>query len=361
MSQSRIHITAIASAARDAVTRLGIQSAKGLVELVQRAIGDQYRVTANERMIFAREVDPKGGRFDDHERIREVETVLADDNVAALVTLRGGAWFTRILDRINWDVLRRRQRKIYIFGFSEMTSLIAIAGRYPQVVGLYDLGPGFLYGGLKGWALSHLASLTDPVKMSAEEQQGFAAGWAAARYRIEFEGFFREVVDIIEGRGSPRVPSGYLLAGTLPARKRITITGGNLSLLAALVGSSFLSAIETRGKWLAIEDINEPADRMDRMIASLQLAGLLDRTEGIIIGDFHNDKDGPFSRAAFEILKYHLPRKKLPIIMIENFGHIYPIAPLPMHRQVTLCCHRGRDKQRVTIEIPWRRWAQSSH
>ena len=167
---------------------------------------------------------------------------MADDNVAALVTIRGGAWFARVLDAIDWDVLKRRRRTLFLFGFSEMTPLVAIAGRYPRAVGLYDLGPAFLYGGMKRYAkinVWHGAKACEstgetpvpqtsagPVsKLSADHQEGFAAGWAAAKYPQAFRDFLAEVADILDGKGSPRVPQGHVLAGRLPARQTISITG----------------------------------------------------------------------------------------------------------------------------------------
>lgn len=358
MAKPRIHITAVGSPAPDALLRLGVKDIAGLVKLAQAGAGDKYEVTANEKMILAKEVDNEGGRMDDRARAKEIQSALADDGVAALVTIRGGAWFARVLDQIDWDVLKRRKKMIHIFGFSEMTTLVAVAGQYPKAVGLYDLGPTFIFAGMKRWAFQNIKTLVDPAKMSADEQQGFAAGWATAQFPRKFTEFFSEVAGVVEGKGSPRVPSGELLAGSLPPRSRITITGGNLSLLMPLLGSRFVGAIETRGKWLAIEDLNEAADKMDRMVSALKLAGLFERAEGVILGDFHN-KDDDLTGAALKLLKYHLPKRRMPIVRIGNFGHIWPIAPMPMHRPVTLVCRRqGRNKPSVTIEIPWNEWAR---
>ncbi|NLX20994.1 MAG: LD-carboxypeptidase [Phycisphaerae bacterium] len=347
----RIHITAWGSSAKQMLTGLGVKDVPGMVQLVQQAVGARYQVTASERMILAREVDEEGGRFDDAARVREVESVFADDGVAALVTIRGGAWFTRILDRINWDLLGKRKRTLHLFGFSEMTTLITIAGQYPQVVGLYDLGPGFLESGMKRWALKNLSRLTNPQGMSDDLRAGFAAGWANAKYPEAFKAFFAEVADLLDGQPSPRVPTGRLLQGRLPARRPIVITGGNLSLLVAMLGSRFMPAIETQSKWLAIEDLNEACDKVDRMIAALRLAGLLDRADGLILGDFHSG-DTEQSDAVFNILRHHLPRgSRKPVVALDNFGHIWPLAPLPFHRPVTLCCRtQGRGRPSVRIE-----------
>src|SRR5690606_10335455 len=145
--------------------RLSPNGVRGMIEMAQRGAGEGYVVTASPKMLLAKEDDYRGGRADDAARAREVQRLLADDDVAAVVTIRGGAWFTRILDRIDFDVLKRRKRTIHLFGFSEMTTLIAIAGQYPQAVGLYDLGPGFLYGGPRWYAKRHAGELARHVKL----------------------------------------------------------------------------------------------------------------------------------------------------------------------------------------------------
>jgi len=332
-----------------------------MVAIAQQAVGDRYTITANAKMVLAKQNDEKGGRSDDVQRAREIQKTLADDHVAALVTLRGGSWFTRVLDRINFDVLRQRKKPLYLFGFSEMTSLIAIAGRYAKTVGLYDLGPAFLLDGLEAYANKHIRRLTRAIDLPDDEdhREGFASGWASTRFPQEFEAFFRDVANILEGKGSCRKPTGRLLSGSLPTSTRITIAGGNLSVLMPLIKSRFASAIETRGKWLALEDLNETPGTIDRMLAGLKLSGLLDRAEGIILGEFHdNTKD--LTQAVYNILKYHVnAKRRIPIIALENFGHVYPIAPLPLHREVMLHCHRdGRRKPKITLEIPWSRWAR---
>jgi muramoyltetrapeptide carboxypeptidase len=356
----RIHITAVGSSAANEIHLLSPNGVKGMLALAQRGAGDRYEVTTSPKMLLAKEIDEKGGRSDDAARIREVQSLLADDRVAALVTLRGGAWFTRLLDRINFNVLKDRRRPIVLFGFSEMTTLIAIAGQYPQAVGLYDLGPGFLYGGPRWYARKHVKELARHVKLPDNQHEGFAIGWALAQYPDRFTEFFRDVAAILDGQGSSRRPEGHLLAGKLPSQSRIVITGGNLSVMLPLIGSRYASAIDTRGKWLALEDVNEAADPMDRMMAALKLNGLFERAEGIILGDFH-DKDTDLRDAAFQMLKYHLPTKRqIPVIRLDNFGHIWPLAPLPMHREVTLRCERskGRGQPRVWLDIPWAEWVR---
>ncbi|MGQ9649495.1 MAG: LD-carboxypeptidase, partial [Phycisphaerae bacterium] len=229
-AKPRIHLTAVASYAIQGMQLLGIRNVAELIALASSRLNGRYAVTADGPMIFAKQDEMRGGRFDDAARAREVETILADDDVAALVTVRGGSWFTRILEKIDFDVLQRRRRTIHVFGFSEMTSLIAIAGRYPKVFGLHDLGPLFLFDGVRRFMTKRADAYLQAAEMPVDAAHcaGFGAGWAAAKFRGMFADFISEVAAILDGHGSARVPSGRLLHGRLPAAKPITIVGGNI-------------------------------------------------------------------------------------------------------------------------------------
>lgn len=169
--------------------------------------------------------------------------------------------------------------------------------------------------------------------------------------------FFRDVADILDGRGSQRRLTGQLLCGSLPGAKKIKVVGGNLSVLMPLLASPFAKAIDTKGRWLALEDVNESPSSIDRMLAGLRLAGLLERVEGVLLGDFHSG-DTDLNDAAWHILRRHLPtRRQVPVVALKGFGHIHPISPLPVQRTITLHCQKQkRGRPRVQIEIPWNEW-----
>jgi muramoyltetrapeptide carboxypeptidase len=360
MSKSHriIHVTSVGSSAADEISRLGLRSPNSLVELIGGVVGPKHRVTCASRIIMTPVNEAEGGRADDAARAADIETALADDDVAALVCIRGGAWFVRIMPLIDFDVLRRRKTPIFVFGFSEMTALVGVAGAYPKCVGLYDLCPGFIFSGLRREAEANIKELTRGIEIAPEQHAAFAAGWARAKFLPRFLDFFGEVVDIIDGRGTPRHPSGTVVAGRLPAKSKITVVGGNLSLIESLL-PRYAGAFETRGRWLALEEINESPDRFDRMMAALNFAGLFDRAEGILIGDFQ-DQGRDLRATALAVLKRHLPpRRQVPIVSLDNFGHIWPMAPLPLHREMTLVVSKPkRGPGKARIEIPWKDWAQ---
>lgn len=75
------------------------------------------------------------------------------------------------------------------------------------------------------------------------------------------------------------------------------VVGGNLSLIAALIGTPW--QLETKGKILVLEDVNEPPYKVDRLLTQLKLAGLLEGLKGVILGDL--DADEFFKRAPYPV------------------------------------------------------------
>jgi muramoyltetrapeptide carboxypeptidase len=328
-----IHITSAGGSSADEPRRLGYASYDAMIAAIQQAIGDGYKLRGSKPILTAPIDEQHGGRDDDTARVRDIERALSDNKVAALVCLRGGAWFLRILHDIDFDVLRKRSTRLFVFGFSEMTPLVNITGRYRQCTALYDLSPAFLRFGMK-------QSAGRPV--------------GKAQYRTAFLRFFQEVVHILGGRGSPRVPKGRVMTGSIHDGETIRIVGGNLTLLATMLGSKHVRAIRPRHQWLAIEDINEPLYRIDRYLAALKLAGFFEQAAGLMVGDFSEGKAN-HGDAVLALLRHHMPvGKRLPIIQLDNVGHVWPMAPLPLHRPVTL---RG-TKRRVRIETPWDEWTR---
>ena len=358
MSKPIIHLLSVAGTTRKVLDGLGFPSARALIRFVQEAVGPRYRVTGNVKLIEAPEDDYHGGRDDDAARAADFQRCLADDATAAAVTLRGGAWLTRILPRIDFDVLKRRRTGVALLGFSEITTAINIAARYPRAYAYYDMGPGFLLAGMTAYAKRNLKTLKPGVEPASPEAQSFAEGWAAGQFHAKFTEFFRDVVDRLEGRGSSRQVTGTLVSGRLPARSTATFIGGNLTCLLTMLGTPYARAVDPKDRWIAMEDLNENPDGLDRMLAHLTLAGYWERCAGLLVGDFHN-KDGEETDAVVAFLKHHLPAaRNLPVVVTRQVGHIWPLAPLPIGRPVEILrTAPKRGPATIRLRPPWSQWA----
>ena len=100
------------------------------------------------------------------------------------------------------------------------------------------------------------------------------------------------------------------------------IVGGNLSILYSLCGSP--SAIDTKGKVLLIEDLDEYLYHIDRMMQNLKRNGLLDGLAGLVVGgltDMH-DNTVPYGHTAEEIVMDAVAEYRYPVAFNAPFGHL---------------------------------------
>lgn len=90
---------------------------------------------------------------------------------------------------------------------------------------------------------------------------------------------------------------GYQLYPIVPGELKGKCVGGCLSLIASLLGTPW--QLETDGKILVLEDVNEPPYKVDRMLTQLRLAGLLDNLKGVVLGDL--DADEFFKKSPYPV------------------------------------------------------------
>ena len=100
------------------------------------------------------------------------------------------------------------------------------------------------------------------------------------------------------------------------------IVGGNLSILYSLLGSR--SQIDTRGKILLIEDLDEYLYHVDRMMQALRRSGMLDGLAGLIIGGLNDMHDNtiPFGLTAEQIVAQAVEDYHYPVAFNFPFGHL---------------------------------------
>ena len=196
------------------------------------------------------------------ERLKDVQLMLDDDEVKAVLCARGGYGMTHIIDEL--DFKKFKQRPKWIIGFSDITVLHC-----------------HLYSNY------YIASIHAPMAAAFND-----------------EGFNNEYVQslkkAIEGRKGK-----YQCAPFELNRKGDAIgelIGGNLALLAHLVGTD--SDIKTKGRILFLEDTGEYLYNIERMLYQLKRAGKLAKLAGLIIGGFSDfkDTDRPFGKNVYQII-----------------------------------------------------------
>lgn len=241
------------------------------------------------RVAYREDIFSRSGYLagDDSRRAAELNGWIRDPDVRAVLFARGGYGTSRILHRVDFAALRRRPK--ILAGFSDLTALLAAAMRLGRIAVFH--GPMLAGAGRSASAARELGRL----------------------------------LALCSGRGAPPVFRG--LRTLRPGRAAAPATGGNLSLLAHSVGTPF--EIETRGRILLVEDVNERPYRVDRLVRQLLLAGKLRGLRGLVLGGFQGLRPGE-RRQVEAVLVEAAGRRGIPIVAGFPAGHGPSNRPFPL-------------------------------
>jgi muramoyltetrapeptide carboxypeptidase len=197
----------------------------------------------------------------DEVRRDELQAMLDDENIKAILCGRGGYGVGRIIDQLDFTAFKKKPK--WIIGFSDITVLHA-----------------HLYTKIK------TASLHAPMASAFNEGENK---------------YIKALEKAIIGKKAKYscAPHPFNKPGTVTAE----LVGGNLSLLVHLTGTP--SAINTKNKILFIEDIGEHIYNIDRMLYQMKRSGKLDSLAGLIVGGFTNmlDTERPFGKKVNKLIK----------------------------------------------------------
>jgi muramoyltetrapeptide carboxypeptidase len=246
---------------------------------------------------------------DDATRAAEVMAAFADPETAGIWCARGGYGVVRILDRLDFDVIRHNP-KVFV-GFSDITLLhIAIQQRTGLITfHAPNLQDGF--GKPDDMPAANETALWQAVLATEEQLAGPST--VHCGYTFDFGG-----IDRVELRA--------ICTGVATGR----LIGGNLAVICGVIGTPF--EIETAGRILFLEDISERAYRIDRYLSQLKLAGKLSAVAGVLLGTFSYE-DGEKADEQSDIhalFKEYLEPLGVPVLAGFPAGHERYNLALPM-------------------------------
>lgn len=227
---------------------------------------------------------------DDLVRAADLNAALRDPEVRAVLATRGGYGATRMVDLVDWQALR--DDPIWLVGYSDVTALHAAAWQRTQTVTVH------------GQFASRLHLSPDE---RAERLRGLLFGAVGAGDVLELDGETAE-----EGRTFGR------------------ILGGNLALLASLVGT--IDELDLRGALLLLEDVGEAPYRVDRTLIQLLRSTALDEIEALLLGRFVGCEapTGKPSRTIEQVLDELVEALAVPAVVEAGLGHTDEQIPLPL-------------------------------
>ncbi len=221
----------------------------------------------------------------DADRLHDIQTAINDPKALAVWAARGGYGTTRIIDQIKWNKFFKKPS--WLIGFSDITALH---------IHLSNNNIPSIHGPMVGQAINE--DCQESVQLVASILKNDFPEYALTGHAMNKAG-----------------------KATGP------ITGGNLTLICATLGTA--TEIITDNKILFIEDINEAAYKIDRMMVQLKRAGKLNRLKGLIVGHMTEVTDEKqFGKNVFEIIIEHTKDFSFPVCFQFPAGHETPNMPL---------------------------------
>lgn len=232
----------------------------------------------------------------DDARAAQLHAAARDPEVEVVLALRGGYGMSRLLPLLDIPLLARSGKRFV--GHSDFTVLHMALLAHGQTVSY--AGP-MVCSDFGGEALSEFT------------MQHFWDCLSQPTHEIS-----------MEAQGNPRVS----VTGPL--------WGGNLSMLCHLIGTPHFPQMEQG--ILFVEDINEHPYRVERLLLQLQYAGVLERQQALVLGDFSGYRLVAYDNGYdFEtMVNYLRERLSIPVVTGLPFGHIRDKATLPVGAQATL-------------------------
>ncbi|MEQ8424236.1 MAG: LD-carboxypeptidase [Cyclobacteriaceae bacterium] len=237
----------------------------------------------------------------DEERLDDMQRMLDDPSVVAIFCARGGYGTTRIVDRLNFDNFLKKPK--WIVGFSDITALH---------LKLHELGIESIHGCM-------------PTQYSKPEYKESVD----SLIQILFEG----KDSIIEVPSNKRNKQGKATG---------KIIGGNLSLVVDSLGTD--GEVDTNGKILILEEIDEPLYKIDRMLTQLKRAKKFSHLSGLVIGHMTDIKDTelPFGQSIEELVLDKIESYQYPVAFDFPIGHQAPNIAWRYSSMATLAAEADR-------------------
>ena len=242
---------------------------------------------------------------EDQLRATDLNAAFSNDAIDGILCIRGGYGAQRVIPLLDLEMIAAHPK--FFCGYSDITAL------------------HILFNQTCGFATWHT-----PMP-STEWYKGLDDYTMKSLRQALFGPAFTTV------ENPPECPVGTLV----PGKGEGVLTGGNLSLVASSMGTPY--EIDTTGKILFLEDVDEKSYRLDGMLTHLRNSGKLARCAGILLGAFTNctAPDPARSLTVQQVLDEVVAPVGVPTLQDLVCGHRLPTMSLPMGARVSLDADAG--------------------
>jgi muramoyltetrapeptide carboxypeptidase len=243
----------------------------------------------------------------DEERAKDLQKMLDDDKIKAILCSRGGYGCIRIMKKLNFKRFKKNPK--WIIGFSDISILHS-----------------HINSNLKISSIHGKMAINFPSNENIDLSTNL-------------------INNILKGQNySYHSPDNSLNKfGTAKAK----LVGGNLSVINCILSTKY--DIDTDDKILLLEEVGENLHHIDRMMNHFEMTGKFKKIKAAIIGSFSETKDKApgFGKNAYEIISEYLNKLNIPIAYNFDNGHIstnYPVILGAEHKLVV-------NKNGSTLEL----------
>lgn len=247
-------------------------------------------------VVFGKTIAAEDNQFAGSDKLRaqDFQQALNNKSIRAIFCARGGYGTVRMMDEIDYSGFLKNPK--WIVGFSDIT--------YLHVHITNTMGIQTLHSNM-------------PFALEKKTPEAIET----MRKELFGESCIYEIPSHLLNRSGK---------GTGP------LIGGNLSILYSITGTK--SGINSAGKILFLEDLDEYLYHVDRMMINLKRSGKLENLAGMLVGGFTDmhDNEVPFGKDAYEIIAEHVHQYDYPVCFNFPAGHIPDNRALVMGRKYSL-------------------------
>ena len=273
---------------------LGIVAPSGCTDFKNILLAGERLKSLGFKLKFGKSCYSSWFKFSGSDEIRanDINSFFQDKEVDAILCMRGGYGAIRILDLIDYEIIKSNP-KIFI-GFSDITTLHAAFNRKAGLVTFHG-----------------------PMLTS-----NFGSNFNEVSFQNFLEILTEKSKEILLKNPEP-------LKTLFPGKAQGKIIGGNLITLGAILGSEY--DYDYTDAILFIEEIGETSYRIDRVLGQMKLLGILSKLKGVILGDFNDcEKDSEKDMDVLGTFADYFKSLNIPVLYNYKSGHCEPMMTLPL-------------------------------
>lgn len=247
----------------------------------------------------------------DELRANDINKMFKDKSIKGIFAIRGGYGAARILDMLDYEMIQNNP-KVFA-GYSDVTALHNVFNEKCKLITFHTpMASTEFYKGVDDYTMD----------------------------------YFKKNIFSDESLGIVKNPEGQKIKTLVSGKAKGKLVGGNLSLIASSMGTPY--ELDTKGKILFLEDVDEYPYKIDRMLLQLKQGGKFRDAEGIILGAWTRceAKEGDNSLSLMDVFEELIKTENKPTIYNLACGHCMPTMSLPLGAKVKI----NGDKNQVKFD-----------